>query len=440
MMNKKQVNLLVVIFFIAAMVAIGYQYRDQIMKLFHKEEPPKVEVKETQPFVPVENLKVPTELQKIFNETGLSYSARTTVEKSIERNKRAGFSGAVEFPFEGKTIEEIKVEIIKNILSDPVYGYMIAQAFTQDFPGSEDGSKLANEKQNKFVLEFIQDFDRDGVDFFIESPQAANGKIGVGVQYRKIAEKLSIILWNNMEIHKITRAQSKTVYYSNAGNLAVNKEIRLFRSSKKIHQNGLSKAIFYIAPTKGSDRPVLVYGFNIHDRRLEILEELPKTPVVKRQPPKKDPPKKQPPKPDPPKKEPPKPEPPKKNPPKPKGEEKKIKNPSGGSSGGGSSWDGSIPTPTPKPTPHPKDESKDPVNQGHAEVGGGKNQPSDSTGSFQKQEPKHDGEIINTPPVETIHKVDENKPDLTMVPPVVDSHDTGSQTAGGQNKEMAEPD
>lgn len=436
-MSKKYVNLLIVIFFIAAMMAIGYQYRDQIMKLFHKEEPPKVEVKETQLFVPAENLKVPAGLQKIFDEVNLSYGARTTVEKSIERNKRAGFSGAVEFPFEGKTIEEVKVEIIKNILSDPVYGYMIAQAFAQDFPGSEDESKLASEKQNKFVLEFIQSFDQNGVDFFIETSTVDKK---VTIEYRKIAEKIAIILWNNMENHKIVKAQSKIIYYSNASRVAVDKDIKIFRSDKKIHQNGLSKAIFYIAPTKGSDRPVLVYGFNIHDRRLEILEELPKdAPVAKRQPPKKEPPKKQPPKPDPPKKEPPKPEPPKKNPPKPKGEEKKIKNPSGGSSGGGSSWDGSTPTPTPKPTPHPKDESKDPVNQGHAEVGGGKNQPSDGAGSFQKQEPKHDGEIINTPPVGTIHKVDENKPDLTMVPPVVDSHDTGSQTAGGQNKEMAEP-
>jgi uncharacterized membrane protein YgcG len=110
-------------------------------------------------------------------------------------------------------------------------------------------------------------------------------------------------------------------------------------------------------------------------------------------------------------------------------------------SGGG----GYTPSPQPSPTPTPKkDPTQDPVYQGNADIGGGKNKESDGTGEYQETKPSKEsgsnadsGSSSSSGGSSSSGNSSGSEPATDPITPHSDSHDTGGASAGDNNGEFS---
>lgn len=324
--------------------------------------------------------------------------------KAKERTEKTGISDAVSFPFkvndaidkkvaefarsgDGKAWARIRSEILREKLSkadlekfsdqldeellrNPVYLDMVIRGLDKV---KIDGRSIT--EMNSFMLEGKKLFKegyrtKDGFLWAIEKD--AQGRFCLTDQYRRIAIGTRLLL-DRFVIDRQLRGYKSVVNYR----LNLETKSVLVRTVKAEYQENLPSFVLTYRTKKMKD--LVVLGFNLHDRRLEILKK-DKTPVVKKQDP--EPGKPKPNKPDKPEPRPNKPSKPDK-PDKPDPDDTVIDDDSVIDDGD----DGVVNKR--KKKEKGKDPSFDPVNKRDLpHIGTGANQPDDGNGGYRPQDTK----------------------------------------------------
>ena len=264
------------------------------------------------------------------------------------RTTAAGFDDAVSFPFESEDKVEALAEEYEQILRDPIDGIMVARALKdlEIYDGQTLGDwnpwlvSLVDYADDAFAEEahpygnekfVVYQTLADGSDYVRDE----NGQpvVYVTTYYRYQAIKLCVLL---------DRFTNKGFLdgYESTKNWCLNLAAEAARTraiEADYQENKTALVLVYVKKNGGQ----VIIGFNKFDKRIEILKKTP-TPTVTTTP---DP----------------TPTPPEPTPPD--------------------------PTPTPGDQ---KDPSKDPVNNGNADTGGGQNQPDDGAGPYQPSDPATD--------------------------------------------------
>ena len=308
---------------------------------------------------------------KIYNEYSDEFDDISMPSRNEERTSLPATVGwhkkgedrmfdAVADPFDevevGKTtyskddIAEMKDELYEAIMRNPVMGDMIAQWLDD----------IDEENVNPWVDVMIAEYQSYGPETFLTHREGEGDKIFVTEEYRRYAKSILVFLDRCVEQGVKTISTSDFWYLNDA--LEAN-DVRTIRNEDKSYLDTYP-ALTFMAEVKDGTSKVR-FGFNIYDKRLEIFEarvprlKVTPTPV------------------------------------------KKIKQPTyqAAPSDPGDPDDppGVIPPPKPTPTP-PCLPPEDPVHQGHADTGGGDNQPGDGPGTPQPTDPALDPTGGHKPP------------------------------------------
>ena len=366
-----------------------------------------------------------------------------------QRVKATGFSDAVTFPFESATAAGRLDELREEILRNPVYGDMVARGLVKIV--LQGGKGLG--EVNPWMKEFIQRLDAAqsakkvgarGIEIWLEAKKDANGKViyYVTEEYRSYACGLCVIL-DRLVPQGTTKRLSEV-------NFALNDATKDYarRTVEADYQE--RKEAFVLRYVRKNGTISFEIAFNLLDKRFELLTT-PKAPVKKvstTAPPKTTrryrtttrPPTTVKPttttKPR-----------PTTTRPRPSITLPTLTLPD-------------LPTITTRPrTTQPtttraprKEPLKDPVFQGNANIGGGRNKPSDGAGTYQPtaaRPPETTTQRVvpttrpttTSPQVEPGVNLDNATPPTTQyIPPHTDSHDVPGNNAGNSNGEFAMPD
>lgn len=229
--------------------------------------------------------------------------------KAKERTKATGISDAVSFPFyvnkaidkkvaefarsgDGKAWARIRSEILKEKLSkadlekfsdqldqellrNPVFLDMVIRGLGQVKVGGKSIAEL-----NSFMLEGKKLF-KDGYKtengFLWAIEKDAQGRFCVTEKYRRIAIGTRLLL-DRFVLDKKLRGYKSVVNYR----LNLETKSVLVRTAKAEYQENLPSFVLTYRTKKMKD--LVVLGFNLHDRRLEILKK-DKEPAIKKQDP-----------------------------------------------------------------------------------------------------------------------------------------------------------
>lgn len=313
------------------------------------------------------------------------------------RTAAAGFDDAVSFPFESTDKVEALAEEYEQILRDPIDGIMVARALKdlEIYDGQTLGDwnpwlvSLVDYADNAFAATthpygneqfVVYQTLADGSDYVRD----ANGQpvVYVTTYYRYQAIKLCVLL------DRFTNKGFLDGYESTKNwclNLAA--EAARTRAIEADYQENRTSLVLVYVKKNGAE---VIIGFNKFDKRIELLKKTPTpTPTTTTTT---------------------TPTPPPDN-----------------------------PTPTPDPGPG-KDPTKDPVNNGNADTGGGQNQPDDGAGPFQPSDPATDPDdghqdpstvTPTTPPQDDSHPDPADNDDNNPMP--YDPDDPGQSTGWTDN-------
>lgn len=321
--------------------------------------------------------------------------------RSEERVEKSGFSDAVSMPFKDKSEKALYEELKDEILRNPVLGDMVARGLSSL---KADGKTVV--EWNPWIKDFIGKTDQAMKLDLIQKPRGmeiwltctGDGTILVTEKYFRYAAGLDAILDRLVKVG-IDNPKSVENYCLPLVVLASNT-----RTEKADYQE--DKEAFILKYVRKDGKVEFIIGFNLKDKRIEIFEDIPKT-----------------------------------------GE--KVTPPGGG----GGSDDPDPPTPT-QPTPtekkYVKDPSKDPVYQGNADIGGGKNKDSDGTGNYQPEKPEWQSNDHSENSGGSSsgggnsshydHEDNATPPPTDPIPVHEDSHDATDHNAGNGNGEFSAPD
>ena len=273
------------------------------------------------------------------------------------RTKAAGFTDAVSFPFKSEDKDGKLMEVEEEILRSPIYADMVMR-------GLKD-IKLSSGKTigelNPWIGEFIKETDEAyalgtyvhprGLEVWLT--QDKDGKLYVTKEFRTYAVYTCVLLerLDNLGV-KAWESEKNYMLPFVALNSSRRTELADYQEDKD------ALVLRYI--NKKGD-VVFNIGFNVLDKRFEIVKPKAEETTTEKGSPDKTPATTTPTKPS-------NPEPAPTNPPE------------------------TTSPPETEPTPEtttvpPKDTSKDPVNQGNAPRGGGSNKPDDGAGTYQPQQP-----------------------------------------------------
>ena len=357
------------------------------------------------------------------------------------RTKAAGFSDAVSFPLEGKDGEAKLAEIREEILRNPIFGDMVARGFCE-VKLSDGKTTLAD--INPWINDFIAKTDRAfknteigtrGIEIWLKC--GADGKYYVTEEYREYTCGLATII-DRMVIVGISSRQSELNFRLN--DKAKDYDRRTIKG--EIQEN---KDAFVLKYFRKDGTKVFEIAFNMHDRRFELLKNYVPAPKTTSK---------------------------------------------GGSGGTPTPTKGTTkrvvttkkvittrtvtvpkititipkitipkitvptvtyttPKTTERKTTYRKDPAEDPVNQGNAPVGGGKNLPSDGAGTYQptaQRPPEQTTKRVVTTQATTtkvyttvssgggnVNLDNATPPATNPIPTVTDSHDKPGNNAGSGN-------
>lgn len=451
-MTKKQLAIIIasVVIMISAITGV----------IVHK----KAEAKKTEETSVVETTNIDTEVaERLIVDLGACHNyddiSRELLWNSLskmdaQRTKKTGFSDAVTFPFKGDTDAERLAELREEILRNPVYGDMVARGMLKIV--LQGGKGLG--ELNPWMKEFVQRLDAAqsakkvgsrGIEIWLEAKKDANGKVTYYVteEYRSYACGLCTIL-DRLVPQGTTKRLSKV-------NFALNDATRDYARRTIEAEYQERKEAFVLRYVRKDGTVSFEIAFNLLDKRFELLTT-PKAPVKTTTAPPKTTtrryrttkatttrltttkpattrPK------------------PSTTRPRPSITLPTLTLP-----------DITLPviTTTPRPrtttpttTRAPRKEPlKDPVFQGNANIGGGRNKPSDGAGTYQPtaaRPPETTTQRVvpttrpttTSPPPEPGVNLDNATPPTTQVIPThTDSHDVPGNNAGNNNGEFAMPD
>lgn len=364
------------------------------------------------------------------------------------RTKASGFSDAVSFPLKGMNDEEKIAEIREEILRNPVFGDMVARGF-REVKLSDGSTTLAD--INPWINDFIAKTDKAmkntevgkrGIEIWLEC-RGNDGKYYVTEEYRSYTCGLATII-DRMVVVGISSRQS--VLHFPLNDAVKDYARRVEKGDKQENKDAFVLKYFRKDGTK-----VFEIAFNMHDRRFELLKNYIPTPTTTQG---------------------------KGGGPTPTTKKvittKRVVTTTAPSVTKERTTQKvtipkvtipkitvtipkiTIPTlpSTSKSTTKPstkvyKDPSKDPVNNGNANVGGGKNQPGDGAGTYQptaERPPETTTKrvtttrtattttkVVTTTNSGTVNLDNATPPTTRVIPTVTDSHDKPGNNAGSGN-------
>lgn len=449
-MTKKQLAIIIasVVIMISAITGV----------IVHK----RAEAKKTEEASVVETTNIDTEVaERLVVDLGACHNyddiSRELLWNSLskmdaQRVKATGFSDAVTFPFEGDTDTERLAELREEILRNPVYGDMVARGMLKIVLQGGKGLGELNPWMKEFVqrldaAQSVKEVGSRGIEIWLEAKKNDAGKVTYYVteEYRSYACGLCTIL-DRLVPCGTTKRLSEV-------NFALNDATKDFarRTVEASYQE--RKEAFVLQYVRKDGTVSFEIAFNLLDKRFELLTT-PKP--VKKVSTTAPPPKttrryrttkatttrltttK-----------------PATTRPKPSTTRPNITLPTF------TLPDITLPVITTRPrTTQPtttraprKEPLKDPVFQGNANIGGGRNKPSDGAGTYQPtaaRPPETTTQrVVPTtrpttspqPQVEPGVNLDNATPPTTQVIPThTDSHDVPGNNAGNNNGEFAMPD
>lgn len=406
---------------------------------------------------------------KAFPEVSREFLDNSMPNRNRERVSAAGFSTALTFPFTGASQKDDQVysdevvqswwntELTEELLRNPVYGVAVARALAES--KFSDGSTLAD--INPWLKEFIDKYDSffaegglGNAGFLIRESSAEGAPILVTEEYRRYAVGIRWLL------DRFTGVKVKRVYAVKHWGLRPANNLQPSRIKAEAFEDPEDRDAILASLTSKNGNIMLIIGFNVHDKRPEIpgtrptptpkptpQESIPETPQETTPTPRRKTPK------------------PRKKTPKPTPQESIPETPQETVPETPRETTPKETTPretTPKETtPHEttpriirprKERSKDSVNNGDAQRGGGSStvgtdpvEPHDPITETGKGHGDPAKETPATPTQDAEHKdvkvdhVDENKMDYQTIPETQSSWKTsdgnnvvtGTQAAGG---------
>lgn len=408
---------------------------------------------------------------KAFPEISREFLDSSMPNRNRERVSAAGFSTALTFPFTGASQKDDQVysddviqgwwtnELTNELLRNPVYGVAVARALAES--KFSDGSTLAD--INPWLKEFIDKYDSffaegglGNAGFLTRESSAEGTPILVTEEYRRYAIGIRWLL------DRFTGVKVKRVYAVKHWGLRPANDLQPSRIKAEAFEDPEDRDAILASLTSKNGNTMIVVGFNVHDKRPEIpgkrpeptpkptpQESIPETPQETTPTPRKKTPK------------------PRKKTPKPTPQESIPETPQETVPETPRETTPKETTPretTPKETtPHEttpriirprKERSKDSVNNGDAQRGGGSStvgtdpvEPHDPITETGKGHGDPAKETPATPTQDAEHKdvvvdhVDENKMDYQTIPETQSSWKTsdgnnvvtGTQAAGGSD-------
>lgn len=248
------------------------------------------------------------------------------------RAKDRKFSDAVSLPFAKNDVNGAWEELRKEVFLNPVHRYMVLKELSEVSWITQD---------NPWIADYLTKYDANGALYWV-----ADADFKAQTDESIIFGIKSVLLLEKFKTIDIVELPSTKNWHLNTAT----EPSKVKPEINKDYQE--DKPVLRIAFVWKNDQHVLQYGFNMLDKRMEILGE------KKKEEKKQDTP---------------------------------ASTPNPSTPGTPSTPDepgGKEPTPTPTPTPdYDKDPDDDPVNNGNADRGGGQNQPSDGSGPAEVQDP-----------------------------------------------------
>lgn len=295
------------------------------------------------------------DLEKVFGDIGMEFLNYQLIERDRERVEKTGLSDAVSFPFSSQEPNKMYDEVIEEVLRSPIYGDMVARGL-----GSirlSTGKTIA--ELNPWLTEFVGKTDYYyqlsidqtpcGLEYWLTYRANSLGKVDTSTiyvteEYRNYAMRLCVLL-DRLYVVGIDA-------FPSAANFVLNNSVyNEFRRTElaSYQENWSALILAYTIKKDGNQNYEYMIGFNLTDKRLELISNgyvEPRKPVNPTNPPVVP-----------------------TNPPV-------VPTPPP-----------VVPTPVPTERPGTKNPEADPWHQGNAPVGGGENQPTDGPGQPQVTEP-----------------------------------------------------
>lgn len=216
---------------------------------------------------------------KAFPEVSREFLDNSMPNRNRERVSAAGFSTALTFPFTGASQKDDQVysdevvqswwntELTEELLRNPVYGVAVARALAES--KFSDGSTLAD--INPWLKEFIDKYDSSFAEgglgnagFLTRESSAEGAPILVTEEYRRYAIGARWLL------DRFTGVKVKRVYAVKHWGLRPANDLQPSRIKAEAFEDPEDRDAILASLTSKNGNTMIVVGFNVHDKRPEI--------------------------------------------------------------------------------------------------------------------------------------------------------------------------
>lgn len=216
---------------------------------------------------------------KAFPEVSREFLDNSMPNRNRERVSAAGFSTALTFPFTGASQKDDQVysdevvqswwntELTEELLRNPVYGVAVARALAES--KFSDGSTLAD--INPWLKEFIDKYDSffaegglGNAGFLTRESSAEGAPILVTEEYRRYA------IGTRWLLDRFTDVKVKRVYAVKHWGLRPANDLQPSRIRAEAFEDPEDRDAIVASLTSKNGNIMLVIGFNVHDKRPEI--------------------------------------------------------------------------------------------------------------------------------------------------------------------------
>ena len=216
---------------------------------------------------------------KAFPEVSREFLDNSMPNRNRERVSAAGFSTALTFPFTGVSQKDGQVypdevvqswwntELTEELLRNPVYGVAVARALAES--KFSDGSTLAD--INPWLKEFIDKYDSSFAEgglgnagFLTRESSAEGAPILVTEEYRRYAVGIRWLL------DRFTDVKVQRTYAVKHWGLRPANDLQPSRIRAEAFEDPEDRDAIVASLTSKNGNIMLVIGFNVHDKRPEI--------------------------------------------------------------------------------------------------------------------------------------------------------------------------
>ena len=216
---------------------------------------------------------------KAFPEVSREFLDNSMPNRNRERVSAAGFSTALTFPFTGASQKDDQVysdevvqswwndELTNELLRNPVYGVAVARALAES--KFSDGSTLAD--INPWLKEFIDKYDSffaegglGNAGFLTRESSAEGAPILVTEEYRRYAVGIRWLL------DRFTDVKVQRTYAVKHWGLRPANDLQPSRIKAEAFEDPEDRDAILASLTSKNGNVMLIIGFNVHDKRPEI--------------------------------------------------------------------------------------------------------------------------------------------------------------------------